>query len=172
MENTNQYILAKAKEAGICKDWADKLATTTDIDALLKMYIDGIDFCLAKDFPSNADLAIIVGTAKLTKHGIYIDECASLVNPRTLVLLGACEADISVGNFMVSQIFVKHKSSGTFRISGNAFIVIDCFDQTELNVQASGDSKVLVNVYGKATVAQTAIEEARIKIVNKHKSTY
>lgn len=172
MENTNQYILAKAKEAGICQEWADKLAITTDIDILLQMYIDGIDFCLEKNFPSMADLAVLAGTERLARYGIYIDEYVSLVNPKTLVLLGGCEADISIGSYQVSQIFVKHKSSGTFRISGNAFVVIDCFDDSELTVEASGDSKVLVNVYGRAKITHTTIEDARIKIVNKHKSTY
>ena len=45
--------LAKAAQAnGICTPWLNELKTLENKDALVDMYIRGLDFCLEHDYPS------------------------------------------------------------------------------------------------------------------------
>lgn len=168
----NKYILEKAKLAGICKPWAEQIATATSVDELMEMYVKGIDFCLEKDFPSSPDLVRLAGD-KLHEYGIYVDQTGlALKNSKFAVLLGTCGADLHYDHFSVGQVFVKHNSCANVKTSDNSFLVIDCFDTARLTVTAYGNSKVLINVYGQAKVTTNKVSNGIIKIVHKNKSTY
>lgn len=171
MQGLSKYILEKAKEAGICKEWAGLIAGTDSVDGLLQMYVKGIDFCLSKDFPSNADLTRL-GGSDLGKYGLHIDEMVNLSNNEFIVLLGKCEGTVNIDGFTATQLFVKHTSFSQVTATGNSFIMIDCFDDSVLSVQASGNSKVVINVYGSAQVSHNSTGDAIIKIVHKNKATY
>lgn len=167
----NKYILLKATQAGICNEWALKIAEAGSVNDLLEMYTSGIDFCLKNDFPSNTDLKRLAGD-RLPDHGIYIDSQVALQDVPFTVLLGACSGDISIGGYSVSQVFIKHQSSARVIVTGNAFVIIDCFDSGQLSLTAAGYCKVLINVYGSANVTHSSQDKATVKIVNKNKITY
>ncbi|WP_183560691.1 hypothetical protein [Mucilaginibacter sp. SP1R1] len=171
MQQINKYILKKAMEAGICEPWADMITDTESVDGLLKMYVKGIDFCLAKNFPSNADL-LRLGRDRLSNYGIYIDKGITGAPGDFVVLLGGCRANLHIDGFSANQLFVKHTTTANINVAGNAFVMIDCFDNAVLNVTASGNSKVVVNVYKYAQVTNESKDGAIIKIVHKNKSTY
>jgi hypothetical protein len=171
MKQLSKYILHKAIQAGICQDWALKIGQTDNKDELLDMYIKGIDFCLDHNFPSNEDL-LKFGGELLVKHGIWVDEEVTSENPGYLVLLGASNGVILVGDYTVSQLYIKHNSIATVACSGNSFTVIDCFDNSIVSITASGNCKVLINSYGSAKVVHECQGSAVVKIRNKNKATY
>lgn len=166
-----QILLSEAQSNGICSDWAEMIAKAKNRAQLLQMYIDGIDFCLSTDFPSK-DYLKRNGKGLLQKFGIWIDEILQIENPAKLVLLGGCSAKVSVSDYAISQIFIKHTSGATVTVADHAFAVIDVFDNCVLSITAGQESKVLVNVYGNAKIGQKSTDNARIKVVHKHKNTY
>jgi hypothetical protein len=167
----NKYILHKALLAGICKEWAVQISQACDVQDLLKMYVAGIDFCLKNNFPSNTDL-LRLGGVELGKHGIYLDTEVEIYDKPFVVLLGASSGEITIGGYSVSEIFIKDQSSANVQVTGNAFVIIDCFDSTNLSITASDNCKLLINVYGCAAVTHTSQDKATVKIVNKNKATY
>jgi hypothetical protein len=167
----NQYILEKALDSGICREWGLIIQKTRSVDELLKMYVKGIDFCLKNDFPSNSDLQEKAGDL-INAHGIYIDAEVNLVNSPFTVLLGACTANLSYSDYSVSTCYFKHESTGNIKAAGNSIVVIDCFENSVLNIDASENSDVLITIYGNAQVSHTASETAKVKIIHKHKLTY
>jgi hypothetical protein len=171
MQQLNKYIISKAKEAGICEDGALALARAADIDEMLTIYRRGIDFCLSANFPIIEDL-ILLGGDTLSAHGIWIDQTMMVKGAEFTVLLGRCVGNLQYQGYTVSELYVKHQSTAKVTISGNAFLVIDCFDDTSLQLAAYGDSKVLVNIYGSAKVTSTRADNAIIKTVNKQKASY
>lgn len=171
MDRINKYILEKAKEAGICEEWAGLIPSVGGVDGLLAMYVKGIDFCLEKNFPSNEDL-VRLGGDRLAGHGVYIDKAVDLPSGDFIVLLGECTGNIHISGYSSTQLFIKHTSSATINAYGNAFVMIDCFDNTTLDVVASGNSKVVINVYGAAKVTHAVTDKAIIKIVHKNKASY
>ncbi|MBB6126966.1 hypothetical protein [Mucilaginibacter lappiensis] len=171
MGQLSSYILQKAREADICEPWAEQIAETDNVDSLLAMYVQGIDFCLEKNFPSNEDL-VILGGHKLKAYGIYVDAVIDCPVQDFIVLLGDCSGKIYKSGFSASQIFVKHRSASTIHVSENAFVMIDCFDDTTVDLVASGNGKVAINVYGNANVTHQALDNSIVKIIHKNKTTY
>ena len=47
----NRELARLAKQNGICEEWFNDLLTTEDKGKLIKMYLDGIDFCLSNEYP-------------------------------------------------------------------------------------------------------------------------
>lgn len=167
----NDYILKMAIASGICEPWAEKITEAIGVDDLLKMYLKGIDFCLDKDFPSRYDL-VRLGGDRLQEYGIFVDEQLTVKNSAFTVLLGKCEAELRYSGFSVGQVFIKHNSKTELMLSDKAFVVLDCFDSTIVNVKASDQAKVLVNVYGNAEISSSSVGQGVIKIVHKNKSIY
>ncbi|WP_114937579.1 hypothetical protein [Mucilaginibacter endophyticus] len=171
MDKLGQYILKKAKIAGICDEWAGLVGSTDSVDELLQLYKKGIDFCLEKNFPSNKDL-LRLGGNRLTLHGIYIDKDVTACKGDFIVLLGGSSAKVEIDGYEASQLFVKHSSKAKISVYDNAFVVIDCFDNAVLDITASGNSKVMVNVYQYAQVTHNAKDNSIIKVVHKNKKSY
>ena len=48
-------LARQAKKKGICKPWYNELKSLNgdNINAMAQMYLKGIDFCLANDYPDN-----------------------------------------------------------------------------------------------------------------------
>jgi len=171
MENLSQYILEKTLKADICQPWAEMIANTDSVDAMLAMYVKGIDFCLEKNFPENNDL-INLGGDKLEQYGIYVNRVIDYPAGDFLVFLGRCEGSVIANGYAANQIFVKHESVITVKVSENAFVVIDCFESSRLELSAFDNSKVMVNVYGDAKVSHITYDNAVIKVVHKNKRSY
>ncbi len=171
MNQLNKTVLEKACESGICHQWATKIANASGVDELLQMYVDGIDFCLAKDFPSNTDL-MRLGGDKLANYGIYGDNKEVAGNPPFAVLLGDSAGHLIYEKYAVAQVFVKHGSTVTIDASGNCFVMVDCFDESNVFVIASGSAHVVLNRYGNAGVGDQCSDNAVVKFTDKDKATY
>ena len=78
MNNKVTKHLAKAAQAnGICTPWLNELKSLDDKDALVDMYIRGIDFCLEHDYPSN-DFIRENFKGVMEKHGVFLDDAIAL----------------------------------------------------------------------------------------------
>ena len=49
----SKELARQAKAKGICAPWHAQLLTLQDKEAMVDMYLKGIDFCLANDYPKN-----------------------------------------------------------------------------------------------------------------------
>lgn len=167
----SKYILDKARQAGICQEWGDKMAAGIDLHGLLKMYVEGIDFCMEKNFPSNEDL-VRLGSDLINEYGIYVDSIKKLSNRDFVVALGKSNISITASGSSVSQVFVKHKSRVMITAKDNSYLVVDCFDDSVINIVGSENSRVLVNIYGDAQTEYSTAGNSIIKIVHKNKKSY
>lgn len=169
--NLNKELAYEAKKNGICKDWFNRLQVTEDKDELIKMYLDGIDFCLSNDYPPRTFFKPFDGIRQ--KYGVFLDEQIETVNSRHVVALGTSEGSASFTDFEVGQVFVKHEAKVEIKASGNAFVMVDVFDDAEVEVIASDNAKVCVNRYGGFITSTTGSEgNAVIKVIQKHSNNY
>lgn len=168
----NSHIYSGAVKEGICDDWATYIKNAKSKDELMEMYVKGIDFCLEHNFPSNSDLLKFGGSTFLSNYGVYVDSIVNLYGGDFIVLLGSCKAKLVYNNYTAGQLFNKANSEMEVVINDNAFIVIDCFDESRAHIRASGNSKVCINIYGNAKVTYTTADNAIVKIVKKNRPTY
>lgn len=159
-----------AKRKGICKEWFNNMKLIDDKDALIEMYVKGIDFCLANDFPNN-DYIRANFAGKMESYGVHLDESLNTSNDRRVVALGRCIGRVKVDGFGVSEIFLKHESNIEVIANDNCFVMIDMFDNSKLHVIASGDAKVCINHYGGDLNTESK-DDAIVKVIKKDKKTY
>lgn len=159
-----------AKKKGICKEWFNKMKSLDDKDALIQMYVKGIDFCLSNNFPSN-DYIRINFAGKMEAYGVHLDEFLNNINDCRVVALGRCLGKIEVNKFNVAEIFIKHESNLLVVAKGNSFVRIDMFDNSKLHVFASEDAKVCINHYGGDLTTEKN-DDAIVKVIQKNKKTY
>ena len=99
--------MAKAK--GICAPWHAELLTLQDKEAMVEMYLKGIDFCLANDYPNN-DFIRSHFKGVMEKQGVFLDDNVKVENMPKCVCLGATKAHVEVQGFQVCEVFAKHDS--------------------------------------------------------------
>ncbi|MDR1652227.1 MAG: hypothetical protein LBS01_00995 [Prevotellaceae bacterium] len=168
----NKELAKEAKVKGICKEWYDRLQHTEDKRVLIQMFLEGIDFCISEDFPPQRFFQLFDGIRQ--QYGIFRDEQIHIENSEYVVAFGQCEGSVNYSGFSVGQIFVKDESKLTINASGNAFVMIDIFDNAKIEVCAKDTAKIVVNEYGGTvfSILDTVHPNSIIKIVKKQSKTY
>lgn len=166
----SKELAKQAKVKGICAPWHAQLLTLDDKDAMLDMYLKGIDFCLANDFPSN-DFIRENFKGSMEHKGIFLDETINVANMPKCVCLGTTTGRIIVNVYEVCEIFAKHDAALNVVARDNAFVMIDVFDDAVVNIHASDRAKVCVNHYG-GEIKKIITDDAVVKIREKNKKTY
>lgn len=165
MNNITKQLAKRAKEHGICTQWYNDLKNLEDKDALVEMYIRGLDFCLEHDFPSNE---FIRRNFKgiMERHGVFLDEAVELVNPSKCVALGDTNGKVEATGFGVVEVWAKHDAALNIMARGNSFVMVDVYDAAVVNVYAYDRAKVCVNRHG-GKVTYNAADEAVVKFRDK-----
>lgn len=169
----NKQLAHDAKKKGICEEWFARLMETEDKGKLVNMYLEGIDFCLSNEYPSNEFIRRhFVGTCEA--YGVFLDRAITAGNFRHVVALGHCEGTATYDGWNVGQVFVKHQSRLKVLATGNSFVMIDVFDDTIVEVEARDNAKICVNNYGGNLTTTTGDGEghAIIKVIRKTTKTY
>ena len=158
--------LAKAAQAnGICTPWLNELKTLDNKDDLVGMYIRGLDFCLAHDYPSN-DFIRAHFKGMMEKHGVFLDEAIELQNQCKCIALGETTGRVETNGYSVCEVYAKHQSSLNIIAKDNAFVMVDVYDEAVVSVYAHDRAKVCVNKHG-GSVTYKATDDAVVKIREK-----
>jgi uncharacterized Rmd1/YagE family protein len=168
----NKELAKEARAKGICAEWYESLRHTEDKHALIQMFLKGIDFCIAKEYPSPKIFKLFDGIRQ--QYGIFRDEQIQAENSTYVAAFGKCEGYVSYNKFSTGQVFVKHESKLSIKATGNAFVMVDIFDNAEVEVTAEDNAKICVNEYGGTVFSTLSSEHQKsaIKIVKKQSKTY
>lgn len=172
MENSIASLTGELKRMGLpnhlCDPWQQMLDDARDKETLVRMYLRGIDFCLAYDYP---------GIDYMKRHfkgmcepfGVFVDEPVQVCNADKVVAVGGCVGTVDYDGYEVGQVFVKHDSRLAVIAAGNALVTVDCFDRSTVDVLAKGSALVTVYRYGDAVVNVCG---GNVKVIDKHSKTY
>lgn len=156
---------------GLCLDWQNKLKDGLSVQRLIKLYTRGIDFCIKNDYPT---LEFIRKNfkGKCEPYGVYIDERGLRLRDKEYVVLhGDCTGGVlKYGGFSVARVVARHNSEIQVKVSGNAHLTIDLFDDAKLELVVAGyNARVLVYRYGNSSAECTG---DGVKVVIKNKNSY
>jgi hypothetical protein len=164
----SKELAKQAKKFKICREWYDELKSLDNKKAMVAMYVKGIDFCLSNDYPSNEFIrANFKGV--MEEYGVFLDDDVALTNVERCVALGKVKGCVEINGFNVCEVFAKHNSELTVVAKGNAFVMIDMFDDAVISVCAEDRSRVCVNRYG-GTLMTSAVkpdDRAVVKVIEK-----
>ena len=144
------------------------VASVPDDNATLERTLMGADE-VTLSVTVSEPLDLRVGDYARLERGIYIDERVEIAGENA-VLLGACEAECGVEKYAVSRLYVKHDSRVVIWARDHAFVMVDALDNAAVEVHCEGESKVVVNLYARATAV--ADGDGYAKVVHKNKETY
>lgn len=169
----NRVLAQEAAKHNICEDWYNEMLETKDKERLIKMYLKGIDFCLSNEYPTLSFIRENFAGV-MEKYGVFLDDKINTENFRHVVALGNCEGIATYTGFGAGQVFVKHNSKLTIMASGNSFVMVDVFDDAEIEVEATENAKICINHYGGTINKNTSSVPGNgvIKIVHKCSKTY
>lgn len=144
--NISEELKDKAVSLGLCTEWTNGWGNP-DKDELCDKYVRGIDFAIKHNYPSLDEMKSNFDGI-MQKHGIYVSEDISLLNPSMVIANGGCTGEVYYDRFSVGRMYVRHDSNLTVTVTGNAKVFISLYDLTKINIICKEGAKVYVYRYG------------------------
>lgn len=164
----NELLKRDGIAKGLCEPWQKKLDTHKSIEGLVRLFVNGIDFCVEKDYPT-LEFMREHFKGKSEPYGAFVDDdVPELKNCRNVVLNGHCRAFIEYDAYTVARVVARHTTEAAINVSEKAIVTIDAFDNSKLTVAVAGNgAKVFVNKYGDAQV-ECIGQGIELKTINKN----
>ena len=121
MNEVTKQLAEAAQANGICTPWLNELKTLENKDALVDMYIRGLDFCIAHDYPSN-DFIRRHFKGTMETHGVFLDDAIELQNQCKCIALGETTGRVAADGYSVVEVWAKHQSSLNITAKDNAWL--------------------------------------------------
>lgn len=161
--NLTKELARQARKHGICEQWLSELKTLNDKRELVAMYLRGIDFCLRNNYPSNEFIKANFGDI-CPEMGVYVDRCIDVANVRPCVCLGVTFGKYTIDNYCAGEIYVKHNTHIDIIAKGNAFLMVNLFENAVVNIYANDHAKICVNQFGGCIEKQYCGIDAMVKV--------
>lgn len=160
-EERSQELKRQAVELGLCRKWTNEWTEGLDADELIDRYIRGIDFCIARDYPSRTDMRKMFTKEEMERNGVFLDSDTAVTNRNgTIVMNGDCDMKVIAAKNTVTEIYLRHGSKLKLGVGDIASVTVNVYDGAELNAVNMGFGKLLI-------VRHT--ESCRLNIVGTHK---
>jgi len=164
MSNINKQLTKDATRAGICAEWHKRMAETTDFGEFMNMYYKGIDFCIKNKFPTLEYIRKNL-KGKTESYGGFIDEEMRVESLKYSVARGTTRGTAVYKNFDVCRIFLFEDSEVEVHVSGNAFVMVDLYDNAKVSIIATDEGKATVMQHGGEV--NIINDNGKIKILKK-----
>lgn len=150
-KNLSEEMKEKAVSLGLCAQWTSEWERNSSIDEMVEKFVKGIDFCIAKNWPTVDIIKRYFGEAG-HKRGVYADENVSLKNPKMLILNGECVANIEYEWMDSGEIYVRHNSSLHLKAKGLSRVFVNLHNDAEVHIEVEDSARVFVYQYGGKVV--------------------
>lgn len=151
-KDLNKTLRDRARELGLCDQWYKEWDKKSTKQELIDKYLNGIDFCIAHDYPSLPFIREYFSTALLLKNHIYLDDEMDEQNVKKVVLLGKTKGNIVVDGLNSSDIYVRHQSELNVIATGGARVFIEMYEDSKVTAIADEESKVFIYLHGGVAV--------------------
>lgn len=172
----HERLIKDAFLKGICPDGLIKLQQAKTFEDLYQLFIQGLDFCLDKDFPSVDMLCHHLGRYPRV-YGIYANQgriSLMLNNPdKPTILLGKNDIRIRKDGYNSQPIYAKGDTTIRLAVHGATYTDIDLFRGSHLDLVAYDSAMVRINLYKGATLNIKASDNQKnVKVIKHDKETY
>ena len=139
----------EGRQLGMCDDIYNVWSGCESIDELCKLYVDNMEFIINHpNWKLNNTLKKYASQEILHKHGIYINEKATLNNVGDIVINGKSDVMLNVDDGSVVEIYVREDSVLNVCLENGSVAYINVYDNASVNIKADGLSKSFVYRYG------------------------
>jgi len=142
--NLSKELKRQAVSLGLCQEWTEGWGNP-DKDELVQKYLNGIDFCIGHNYPSNEFIKQYFGEIA-ERNGVFTDTDIHLENIPLLVLNGACTGEVELNGYTVGTIYIRHDSEVRIIVKDYAIAFIRLYDKAKIWVES--ESRAFVYQYG------------------------
>ena len=153
----NKTLRDRARQLGLCDKWYKEWYKESTRQELIDKYIEGIDFCIANDYPKLDFIEENFPKKQLQHNGIYLNDEVEARNSRTLVFLGKSHGTIKYDGRHTGNIYVRHGSEVEISATENARVFVEIYENCKLKASADRDSKIFVYQHGGAVQADGCV---------------
>lgn len=135
IEKINKELRAQAVKCGLCAQWQGEWDRAMSADTLMQMYVRGIDFCIANDWPTTKYMANNFDKEVLHRNGVWVDsDVRGHENLKTIVLNGCCTGELIFSGYDVATVYVRHGSRVRIMVTDWAIVFVRVYDRAEVEV--------------------------------------
>lgn len=145
-----------AKSLGLCQEWQKKMKDTSTLQEYCQMFFDGSDWAMENDFPS---LGLLRKYKEASIYGLYTDAKTVKRNIMRIAFFGLSDAILSYDGHVVSQIYIRHKSTVKITAKDNAILFVTVADNTTVEIDVQDNAVVNVYRYGGTISGNVKINE-------------
>lgn len=141
----------EGRQLGMCDDIYNIWSGYESVDDLCQLYADNMEFIINHpNWRLNKTLKKYASDEIRHKHGIYIDEKATLKNVGDMIINGDSDIVLNVDNGSAVEIYVRENSKLDICLSNGSVAYINVYDNTSVNIKAEEFSKCFVYRHGGA----------------------
>lgn len=147
MMDLQEDLKRKAIACGLCEQWQREWGKP-DEDELINKFIEGIDFCIEHNYPTNDYIIRHFKQETLHRHGVYVSEDFMAVNPPVIVAQGECNGKVALHDVVSRDIYVRHTSRLKLTVTDYARASVRVHDNAIVDIDNKGYGRVYVYQYG------------------------
>ncbi len=157
----------EGRQLGMCDDIYNIWSGYESVDDLCQLYADNMEFIINHpNWRLNKTLKKYASDEIRHKHGIYIDEKATLKNVGDMIINGKSDMSLEISDGSAVEIYVREDSKLNIKLSNGSVAYINVYDNAVIVVKSEGQSKCFVYKYG-GTI-ETSGDNVVIRNRNKH----
>lgn len=157
----------EGRQLGMCDDIYNIWSGYESVDDLCQLYADNMEFIINHpNWRLNKTLKKYASDEIRHKHGIYIDEKATLKNVGDMIINGKSDMSLEISDGSAVEIYVREDSKLNIKLSNGSAAYINVYDNAVIVVKSESQSKCFVYKYG-GTI-ETSGDNVVIRNRNKH----
>lgn len=137
-------IIERAKELGICQEWAEKMEQNPNVEGFCNMFFKGSDWATEHDFPTPEMLRAF---PEAEWYGMYLDKTYSGKALEKMAFFGSSDVKVVAKNFDVAEIYLRHNSKLEIKAKDYAKIFVYQYDNSKVRVVTSDNAEVKIFKY-------------------------
>lgn len=156
-----------ARKAGLCDQWFGEWKDDSDNATLFDKYKRGIDFCIEHGYPTNEYIKSHWDKEMLIDNNIFVDDKDVSVEmvKGTVIVNGDSDISLKCESFGTADVYVRHTSKMKVAATGFARVMLNVYDDAEVEVDCSEMAKVYVYRHSESSKVKS-IGENEILIRN------
>jgi hypothetical protein len=145
----NKELRDKAVNLGLCDQWQGLWSKDWDDRKMIERYKEGIDFCLANDFPSVEYIKSHFSKEELRKGGLFMDDKHSVLNAKMIVVRGRSDITARYNGNTVAEVYITDVSKLRLYAKNHCHVVLHILGDAQVEIEQEDDATVLAIRHSK-----------------------
>ena len=145
----NKELRDKAIELGLCDQWQSYWKKDWDDRKMIAKYKEGIDFCLANDFPSVEYIKSHFNKQELRNGGVFVDDKHSVLNAKMIVVRGCSDITARYNGNTVAEVYVTDNSKLRLYAKNHCHVILHILGNAQVDISQEDDAKMLAIRHSK-----------------------